>query len=82
MLIGKTHMKADTEGMARYGIDPGTVIGARLAECGFDVFERDDGLHPNTGYAPEPAYNAWLSARGYDGANPWQTAANAVAGQG
>ncbi|WP_099827579.1 alkaline phosphatase family protein [Oceaniglobus indicus] len=82
VLIGKTHMKADAEGMARYGIEPGTVIGARLAECGFDVFERDDGLHPDTGYATSPRYNDWLRARGYDDANPWQAAANSVDPEG
>lgn len=79
VLIGKTHMKADAEGMARYGIEPGTVIGARLAECGFDVFERDDGLHPDTNYAPPPRYNDYLRARGYDDPNPWNSRANAVA---
>jgi arylsulfatase A-like enzyme len=78
VLIGKTHMRADAEGMARYGIAPDTLIGARLAECGFDVFERDDGLHPGTAYAPPPRYNDWLRDRGYRGGNPWNTAANAV----
>ena len=43
-LIGKTHMKADAEGMARLGLDPDSVIGARQADCGFDVWIRDDGL--------------------------------------
>ncbi len=78
VLVGKTHMKADQEGMARYGIQPGTVIGARLAECGFDVFERDDGLHPDGDYDPSPRYNDYLRGKGYDGANPWNTVANGV----
>ncbi len=43
-LVGKTHMAADAEGMERLGIEPDSVIGARVAECGFDVFERDDGM--------------------------------------
>ena len=43
-LIGKTHMRADVEGMSRLGISPDSIIGARVAECGFDVFDRDDGL--------------------------------------
>ncbi len=43
-LIGKTHMKADAEGMARLGLEPDSVIGARQAECGFDAWIRDDGL--------------------------------------
>ena len=44
-LVGKTHMRADTEGMQRLGIDPSSIIGVRVAECGFDPYERDDGLH-------------------------------------
>ena len=43
-LIGKTHMKADSEGMARLGLSLDSVIGARQAECGFDTWIRDDGL--------------------------------------
>ena len=33
-LIGKTHMKADIEGMERLGLKADTIIGARQAECG------------------------------------------------
>jgi arylsulfatase A-like enzyme len=80
-LVGKTHMAADVEGMARLGIDPASVIGTRVAECGFDPYERDDGLHgsgPAGKYDPrEPRYNAWLRAQGYDGDNPWDDWANA-----
>ena len=43
-LIGKTHMRADARGMARLCLDPDSIIGARVAECGFDIFTRDDGL--------------------------------------
>jgi len=32
--------------LARLGIAPGSPVGRRLAECGFDVFERDDGMRP------------------------------------
>ncbi|MCR9257731.1 MAG: alkaline phosphatase family protein [Alphaproteobacteria bacterium] len=78
VLIGKTHMRADAEGMARYGIGADSIIGARLAECGFDVFERDDGLHPDTGYAPAPRYNAYLRDKGYEDLNPWNSRANGV----
>ena len=81
-LVGKTHMAADVEGMARLGIDPRSEIGVRVAECGFDPFERDDGLHgvgPAGKYDPrEPRYNAWLRAQGYDGDNPWDDWANAA----
>ena len=47
VLVGKTHMAADSEGMARLGIDPASVTGVHLAQCGFEPFERDDGLHPS-----------------------------------
>ncbi len=82
VLVGKTHMKADREGMERYGIPEGTVIGARLAECGFDAFERDDGLHPDGDYRPDPPYNDHLRSRGYAPQNPWQTHANSVEPRG
>ena len=79
-LVGKTHMAADVEGMARLGIDPNSEIGVRIAECGFDPFERDDGLHgegPAGKYDPrEPRYNAWLRELGYESDNPWEECAN------
>ena len=82
-LIGKTHMAADAEGMARLGLAPDSVIGARQAECGFDVVVRDDGLWavgPDGPYDPRPSpYNAYLRAKGYPGENPWADFANAGA---
>ncbi|MBM7068419.1 sulfatase-like hydrolase/transferase [Actibacterium sp. 188UL27-1] len=80
-LIGKTHMNADADGMARLGLTPDSVIGARQAECGFDVWTRDDGLWaegPDGLYDPKPSpYNAYLKSRGYGGTNPWADYANA-----
>lgn len=85
-LVGKTHMKADTEGMQRLGIDPDSIIGVRVAECGFDPYERDDGLHgvgPDGRYDPAvPRYNRWLSDKGYGGDNPWHDWANSAVGEG
>jgi arylsulfatase A-like enzyme len=80
-LVGKTHMKADAAGMARLGLAPDSIIGARVAECGFDVFERDDGMlpeGPDGAYDPDGArrYNDHLRARGYDSDNPWHDFAN------
>ncbi len=80
-LVGKTHMRADEEGMARLGIEPDSIIGARVSECGFDVFERDDGMlpeGPDGSYDPDGArnYNAWLKAKGYESDNPWHDFAN------
>ena len=82
-LIGKTHMRADAEGMARLGLSPDSVIGARQAECGFDVWTRDDGLWgegPDGFYDQNRSpYNEYLKSRGYDGENPWADYANAGA---
>ncbi|WP_299816946.1 sulfatase-like hydrolase/transferase [uncultured Roseibium sp.] len=80
-LIGKTHMKADAEGMARLGLAPDSVIGARQAECGFDVWIRDDGLWgegPDGFYDEKRSpYNEYLKSKGYCGDNPWADFANA-----
>lgn len=76
VLVGKTHMVADAEGMDRLGIDPHSVIGVRVSECGFEPYERDDGLHPDGPYSPDPAYDDYLRARGYQAANPWENLAN------
>ncbi len=80
-LIGKTHMRADTEGMERLGISPDSIIGVRTAECGFDPWVREDGMVPE---GPDGSYdgrlspyNEWLKARGYPGPNPWAHHANA-----
>ena len=78
VLVGKTHMAADIEGMSRLGIDPLSDIGRRLVHCGFDVFERDEGVHPDGPRNASLAYNNYLRSRGYEGANPWHTWANSV----
>jgi len=79
-LVGKTHMAADTAGMKRLGIDANSAIGARVSECGFDVFVREDGLQavgPDGHYDTKPsAYNEYLKERQYPGDNPWHDYAN------
>jgi len=80
VLIGKTHMKADAPGMARLGIDPSSRIGVRLSECGFDPYERDDGLHPYSGHEPNPPYNDFARENGLNSENPWEEYANAATG--
>lgn len=79
-LIGKTHMRADFEGMARLGVDPESIIGVRSSECGFDPWVRDDGMVPE---GPDGSYdgrispyNEWLKEQGYPGENPWAHYAN------
>jgi len=80
-LVGKTHMRADTEGMERLGVDPDSIIGVRTAECGFDVWVREDGMvpvGPDGPYDDRPSpYNDYLTAQGYPGPNPWAHHANA-----
>ena len=80
-IIGKTHMTADAEGMARLGLAADSVIGARQSECGFDNWVRDDGLwaYGPDGFYDElrSPYNEYLKSQGYDGENPWADYANA-----
>jgi arylsulfatase A-like enzyme len=78
VLVGKTHMRADHAGMSRMGIDPNSAIGVRMAECGFEPFERDDGIHPYSGHDPDPNYSDYLRAQGFGGDNPWEAWANTV----
>lgn len=78
VLVGKTHMRADYAGMSRMGINPSSAVGVRMAECGFDPYERDDGIHPYSGHDPDPSYADYLRAQGYGGDNPWESWANTV----
>ena len=79
-LLGKTHMQADEEGMARLGIEKGSIIGVRQSECGFDPWVRDDGLHGNAAWGAygenDGPYNTYLKSKGYDTENPWAIYAN------
>ena len=79
-LLGKTHMEADAEGMARLGIAADSIIGVRQSECGFDPWVRDDGLHGNAAWGDygenDGPYNSYLKAKGYDTDNPWAIYAN------
>jgi arylsulfatase A-like enzyme len=74
VLVGKTHMTPDVDGMKRLGIQPDSIIGVHVAQCGFEPYERDDGLHP-TG-RPRPRYDAYLREKGFDAENPWEHWAN------
>jgi arylsulfatase A-like enzyme len=76
-LVGKTHMTEDRQGMARLGVTRDTIEGVFAAECGFEPYERDDGLWPEATNPAGLAYNRYLRALGYDADNPWHTHANA-----
>lgn len=78
-LCGKTHMTADVEGMRRLGLSPDSEIGVLTAECGFEPFEREDGLHPDgPRYPRNPAYDTHMKERGWPDENPWQSVANSA----
>ena len=83
VLVGKTHMIPDQEGMKRLGIDPASPIGVHHSQIGFEPYERDDGIHPDLVLKPNVAYNNYLKERGYDDhENPWHWAANSVERRG
>ena len=86
VLVGKTHMAADTEGMERLGIPRDSIIGVRTSECGFDPYERDDGLRGHdgsgSGKRTRPRYDQYLNEQGYAGENPWHDWANSAEGEG
>ncbi len=77
VLVGKTHMGADVDGLRRLGIPPDGSIGVHVSQCGFEPYERDDGLHPDP--APRPRYDQYLRDLGYVAENPWEEWANSGA---
>jgi arylsulfatase A-like enzyme len=79
-LVGKTHMVADDAGFERLGMDAGSIEGVLARECGFEPFERDDGLWPDRGTPPDLRYNDYLRKLGYASENPWHDYANAALG--
>ncbi|MDP6093116.1 MAG: sulfatase-like hydrolase/transferase [SAR324 cluster bacterium] len=79
-LTGKTHFAPDHEGMSRLGIDPQSEPGMLVSQCGFEPWERDDGVHPDQSVDPDMAYNQYLRNQGYAGENPWHSVANSAEG--
>ena len=82
-VVGKTHMRADEEGMARLGLNKETDIGCIISQPGFEPYERDDGLHPTPLLNRRGGvlrYNDWLREHGYEGENPWNDYANSALG--
>jgi len=79
VLVGKSHVIPDREGMTRLGLDADSVVGRYLSQGGFEPYERDDGVHPDSMVRPDVAYNQYLKDQGHtQDANPWHWAANAV----
>lgn len=54
--------------------------GVLAAQCGFEPYERDDGLWPDQTDPSGLAYNRYLRSLGYNVDNPWHDYANAAAG--
>ncbi|NQV60911.1 MAG: sulfatase-like hydrolase/transferase [Alphaproteobacteria bacterium] len=80
VLVGKTHMVPDRAGMERLKIDQASELGVWVSQCGFEPFERDDGLHPDQSVDPNLTYNNYLRAKGYVSDNPWHDFANSAEG--
>ena len=78
VLIGKSHMVGDVDGMKRLGIDPQSETGNYLAQAGWEPYERDDGVHPEKLVKPGLRYNTYLTSKGYGEKNPWHWHANSV----
>lgn len=68
-LNGKTHHRPDQVAIARFGIDPGSVLGQHLMNGGFDIIDRYEG-HANPG--PDHPYVTYLREHGYDSDDPWE----------
>ncbi|WP_430446684.1 sulfatase-like hydrolase/transferase [Sphingorhabdus contaminans] len=81
VLVGKTHMRADLEGMGKRKIDPASVEGSLVAEAGFETYSREEGIYLDHWPAEKrfgADYNRYLRDRGYSGANPWHEWVNSV----
>ena len=68
--------------MKELGISVDSDLGILLSECGFEPWERDDGLHPDQSLDPDLSYNRYLRENGYSGENLWHTVANSAEGLG
>src|SRR4029077_18010394 len=67
----------DIEGLKALGIAPDSIIGVHVSECGFEPYERDDGMHPDN--RPRPRYDSYLREQGFEATNPWEHWANSGA---
>ena len=70
-LVGKTHFGANPTDAERLNLATEGVDGRFVLECGFEPYERDDGLHPMGMFDPNLRYNQYLRDQGYASDNPW-----------
>jgi arylsulfatase A-like enzyme len=81
VLVGKTHMRADLEGMEKRKIEPTSGSGLLVAEAGFETYSREEGIYLDHWPAAKrfgADYNRYLRDRGYGGDNPWHDWVNSV----
>jgi arylsulfatase A-like enzyme len=77
-LVGKTHFGANPTDIDRLHLSTGGQPGAYVLQCGFEPYERDDGLHPMGSFDPNLRYNRYLREQGYEAENPWNDFANSA----
>ncbi|MFZ9067915.1 MAG: sulfatase-like hydrolase/transferase [bacterium] len=84
-LVGKTHFYPDIAGIQRLGIELESSTGQLLQQCGFQIFDRMEGLYPEGPrgrYNPlKSTYEKYLNEIGYPGQNPWNDWANSAEGE-
>jgi arylsulfatase A-like enzyme len=79
-VVGESHFPPDLDGMRRVGLSPESEIGILIGEGGFEPWERDDQLHPDTSPDLDFNYNRYLRQQGYASENPWHDFANSAQG--
>ena len=57
--------------MEKLGLSPEGDLGLLVSQCGFEPWERDDGLHPDQSADPDLAYNCFLHEQGYKGSEKY-----------
>lgn len=68
-LVGKSHVIADLDGLARLGIGVDNPVHRQISQGGFDVIDRIDGHGSPDG---DSGYTAYLLDRGYTSDDPWR----------
>ena len=84
VLVGKTHMRADIEGMERLGIDPNSIIGVRVADAASTPTSATTACtaSPDGRATQLRRYNRCAETRATPATIPWHDWANAAQGDG
>jgi arylsulfatase A-like enzyme len=81
-LVGISHFVPDVEGMNRLGLSLSSDLGQLIAQGGFEPWEDDYQIHPDSSSNLDFAYNRFLRERGYVSPNPWHDYANSAEAPG